>query len=201
MSPMGTWSAGSIDALRPHRRPATGEGETAQERLIGPLRHVYGISDKILTMTLSGLLLGASDGHPSWFAIGKDMIAIDTLVHNFLHRSGILENCGAQHGYGVGCYAKGGCADIIHAIAAQIDARAFNANFPSIFPRFVQHAIWRWSMAILSSTDLHDLIACHQAYRQRGNNWPTAVVDARTHRNSMIAEQLDPSMLDVVRFC
>jgi hypothetical protein len=110
--------------------PATNGGETAQERLIGPLRTVYGISDKILTMTLSGLLLGASDGHPSWFAVGKDMIPIDSLVHNFLHRSGILENCGAQHGYGVGCYAKGGCADIIHAIAAQIDARAFNANYP-----------------------------------------------------------------------
>ena len=121
--------------------------ESAQERLIGPLRHVYGVSDKILTMTLSGLLLGASDGHPSWFAVGKDMIAIDTLVHNFLHRSGILDDCGAQHGYGAGCYAKGGCADIVHAIAAQIDASAFNANYPKVFPRFIQHGIWRFCAA------------------------------------------------------
>ena len=50
-----------------------------QERLIGPLRNVYGVSDKILTMTLSGLLLGASDGRPHWFETGKGMIAIDTL--------------------------------------------------------------------------------------------------------------------------
>ena len=48
-----------------------------QERLIGPLRNIYGVSDKILTMTLSGLLLGASDGRPHWFETGKGMIAID----------------------------------------------------------------------------------------------------------------------------
>jgi hypothetical protein len=150
--------------------PTTNEGETAQERLIGPLRHVYGISDKILTMTLSGLLLGASDGHPTWFAVGKDMIAIDTLVHNFLHRSGILDDCGAQHGYGVGCYAKGGCADIIHAIAAQIDARAFNANYPAVFPRFVQHAIWRYCAAdglnVCNGNRIDDLKACENGYCQ-----------------------------------
>jgi hypothetical protein len=40
-----------------------------QERLIGPLRNVYGVSDKILTMTLSGLLLGASDGRPRRYAL------------------------------------------------------------------------------------------------------------------------------------
>ncbi len=77
-----------------------------QERLIGPLRNVYGVSDKILTMTLSGLLLGASNDGPNWFETGKGMIAIDTLVHNFLHRTGILEDCGTPHGYGAGCYVR-----------------------------------------------------------------------------------------------
>jgi hypothetical protein len=121
--------------------------EDRRERLIGPLRNIYGVSDKILTMTLSGLLLGAADGRPLWFETGKGMIAIDTLVHNFLHRSGILEDCGASHGYGVGCYAHGGCADIIRAIASRIDASAFNRQFPKVFPRFVQHAIWRFCAA------------------------------------------------------
>jgi hypothetical protein len=65
-----------------------------QEQLIGPLRNVYGVSDKILTMTLSGLLLGLDD-RPNWFETGKGMIAIDTLVHNFLYRTGILNDCGA----------------------------------------------------------------------------------------------------------
>jgi hypothetical protein len=55
----------------------TEEWDTAQERLIEPLRHIYGVSDKILTMTLSGMLLGASEGRPEWFEAGKNMIAID----------------------------------------------------------------------------------------------------------------------------
>jgi hypothetical protein len=46
--------------------------------------------------------------------------------------------------YGAGCYRPGGCADIIAVVADQVDARAFNPAFPAIFPRFVQHAIWRY---------------------------------------------------------
>jgi hypothetical protein len=72
------------------------------------------------------------------------MIAVDTLVHNFLHRTGILRDCHAEHQYGPRCYAPGGCADIIEGIAAKIDARRFNPAFPANFPRFVQHAIWRF---------------------------------------------------------
>ena len=119
----------------------------AQELLIGPLRNVYGVSDKVLTMALSGLLLSASNGRPRWFETGADMIAIDTLVHNFLHRTGILIDCNALHSYGVGCYAAGGCANIVRAVSARIDARDFNPRFPEIFPRFVQHAIWRYCAA------------------------------------------------------
>jgi hypothetical protein len=96
-----------------------------QERLIGPLRNIYGVSDKILTMTFSGLLLGASDDRPHWFETGKGMVAIDTLVHAFLHRTGILEDCATPHAYGVACYAPGGCAEIIRSVASQIDASAF----------------------------------------------------------------------------
>jgi hypothetical protein len=36
------------------------------------------------------------------------MIAIDTLVHNFLHRTGILHRFGADHAYGSACYRRGG---------------------------------------------------------------------------------------------
>jgi hypothetical protein len=148
--------------------PDISGGETAQERLIGPLRHVYGVSDKILTMTLSGLLLGASDGHPAWFAVGKDMIAVDTLVHNFLHRTGILGDCGLRHGYGVGCYAAGGCADIIQAIASRIDAREFNRRNPAVFPRFVQHALWRYCAAdgldICNGNRIDDQKPCEYRY-------------------------------------
>jgi hypothetical protein len=138
--------------------------QAPQESLIGPLRYVYGVSDKILTMTLSGLLLGAASGRPAWFEAGKTMIAIDSLVHAFLHRTGILDDCDANHGYGVSCYSQGGCADIIRAVAQQIDASAFSAQYPAVFPRFIQHAIWRYCAAdgldICNGNRIDDRTAC-----------------------------------------
>ena len=79
-----------------------------------------------------------------WLQVGVHLIAVDTLVHNFLHRTGILARFKAAHPYGPGCYCPGGCADIVRLVASQIDARAFNPTFPAIFPRFVQLAIWRY---------------------------------------------------------
>jgi hypothetical protein len=112
--------------------------------LIEPLRNVYGVSDKVLAMALSGILIGAADVRPKWLQVGVHLIAVDTLVHNFLHRTGILRRFEASHPYGTGCYRAGGCAEIIARAAQQIDARAFNPTFPAIFPRFVQLAIWRY---------------------------------------------------------
>jgi hypothetical protein len=112
--------------------------------LIEPLREVYGLSDKVLIMALSCILLGAPKKMSLWIEVGGSMIAIDTLVHNFLHRTGILHRFDAKHAYGLACYRPGGCADIIQAVAEHIDARQFNASFPKVFPRFVQHAIWQY---------------------------------------------------------
>lgn len=139
-----------------------------QEALIGPLRNVYGISDKVLTMALSGLLIGARGRRPVWFEIGKAMIAIDTLVHNFLHRTGILQSCGTPHSYGAACYASGGCAEVIRTVASRIDARTFNPRFPPAFPRFVQHAIWRLCAAdglnLCNGQRIDDRKACQITY-------------------------------------
>ena len=118
-----------------------------QEALIGPLRGVFGVSDKVLTMALSSLLIGVRNHRPVWFETGKVMIAIDTLVHNFLHRTGILESCGVSHRYGPACYSRGGCAEIIRGAADRIDASSFNPIFTRIFPRFIQHAIWSYCAA------------------------------------------------------
>lgn len=139
-----------------------------QEALIGPLRNVYGVSDKVLTMALSSLLIGARGRRPVWFETGKAMMAIDTLVHNFLHRTGILEGCGVPHGYGAACYARGGCAEIIRGVATRIDARSFNPRFPGKFPRFVQHAIWRFCAAdglnLCNGNRIDDRKACQITY-------------------------------------
>jgi hypothetical protein len=141
---------------------------SAQESLIGPLRNVFGVSDKVLTMTLSTLLLGASQNRPAWLEAGKDMIAIDTLVHNFLHRTGVLEECNAEHPYGTRCYAAGSCADIVRAVALQIDASRFNRTFPRVFPRLVQVALWNFcsidGLDICNGNRIDDRNSCQNNY-------------------------------------
>ena len=112
--------------------------------MLEPLGNIYGVSNKVLAMALSELLLAGDAKRPLWIEAGTVMIAIDTLVHNFLHRTGILRGFGADHPYGARCYAPDGCAAILERIAGQIDARRFNPAFPANFPRFVQHAIWRF---------------------------------------------------------
>jgi len=115
-----------------------------REAIIGPLRNVYGVADKVLAVALADLLLSAGQQRPVWREVGATLVAVDTLVHNFLHRTGILRRLRAEHAYGERCYRAGGCADILTLLAADIDARQFNPTFPKAFPRFVQHAIWRY---------------------------------------------------------
>lgn len=119
----------------------------SSEALVAPLRNIFGVSDKVLAMALSDLLLAAPASKKGWQDVGVSLVAIDTLVHNFLHRTGILNSLGRQHAYGAGCYRDGGCAEIIRQISGQVDAKRFNAAYPAYFPRFVQHAIWRFCSA------------------------------------------------------
>ena len=59
-------------------------GYTAlREAIIGPLRNVYGVGDKVLAMALSSLLLSAGPQRPLWRQVGLTLVAVDTLVHNF----------------------------------------------------------------------------------------------------------------------
>jgi hypothetical protein len=137
---------GWIDQQLHAANSPAGPGRVARMRdvVIAPLREIHGVSDKVLTMALSSLLLGAPKRMWLWHEVGASMVAIDTLVHNFLHRTGILHWLGGAHAYGSACYRPGGCAEIIETVADRIDARAFNPDFPMVFPRFVQHAIWRY---------------------------------------------------------
>jgi hypothetical protein len=115
-----------------------------RDALIEPLSHVHGVSNKVLSMALANLLLAGDPQRILWTEAGGVMIAVDTLVHNFLHRTGILRRLGAEHLYGPTCYAADSCGEILERIAATIDARRFNPAFPANFPRFVQHAVWRF---------------------------------------------------------
>jgi hypothetical protein len=144
-----------------------------RDALITPLREIYGVSDKVLTMALSSILLGAPKKLRLWHEVGASMIAIDTLVHNFLHRTGILRRFSGDHGYGSACYRRGGCADIIQAVAERIDASAFNPAFPAVFPRFVQHAIWRYcarsGLDVCNGNRIDDRKSCDNVYCQIHN--------------------------------
>jgi len=145
-----------------------------REAIVGPLREVYGVSDKVLTMTLSCILLAAPKRRHLWHEVGASMIAIDTLVHNFLVRTGTLARFNANHAYGAACYQAGGCADIIDVVAQRIDARQFNSGFPQPFPRFVQHAIWRYcaqsGLDVCNGNRLDDRKSCNNAYCQVRSN-------------------------------
>jgi hypothetical protein len=135
--------------------------------LIDPLREIYGVSDKVLTMALSQVLLGAPRSRRLWREVGGSMIAVDTLVHNFLHRAGILQRFDARHGYGPACYRPGGCAEIIETVADEIDASQFDRRFPRMFPRFVQYAIWRYcsqqGLDICNGNQIDDRKSCENA--------------------------------------
>ncbi len=138
------------------------------EALIGPMRNIFGVADKVLTMTLSNMLLAASADRPLWHQVGADMITVDTLVHNFLHRTGIARRFDAEHAYGALCYRPNRCAAIIRAVATRIDARQFNRSFPASFPRFVQHAIWRYcaqdGLNICNGNRVNDRRRCQNSY-------------------------------------
>jgi hypothetical protein len=58
----------------------------SRQALLSPLRNVYGVSDKVLAMALATLLIGAAADRPGWLEVGAGMVAIDSLVHAFLHR-------------------------------------------------------------------------------------------------------------------
>jgi hypothetical protein len=116
--------------------------EDQRELLLGDFSMVYGISEKLLSMMLSMLLMAGDPKRAAWVRLGQNMVAIDSLVHNFLHRTGILAIYGLEHRYGSRCYPRKGCAGIVQDLAERIDARQFNRSFPETFPRFVQYAIW-----------------------------------------------------------
>jgi hypothetical protein len=147
-----------------------GWSDVARDELIGALRGVYGISDKVVSMALTSLLLAAPRAKARWHEVGARFIVVDTLVHNFLHRTGILRGFKADHAFGAACYRANGCAGLIAQVAERIDAQAFNAAFPAVFPRFVQFALWRFCSAggldICNGNRIDDGARCNNIYCQ-----------------------------------
>lgn len=142
--------------------------DVGAEPMIEKLRGIYGVSYKVLSLALAELLLGGRPDDPLWRAAGARLIVVDTLVHNWLHRAGLLDAFGARHAYGRKCYAPNGCADIIRQAADRIDARRYGRDNPTVFPRLVQSAIWRFCAAeafnICNGNRIDDRAACDGAH-------------------------------------
>ena len=89
---------------------------------------------------------------------------VRSYVGNFLQR------LGAAHPYGPACYEPDGCEAVVRRVSATIDARQFNRAFPPTFPRFVQHAIWRYYAAnvfdVCNGNRIDDWNRCANTYCQ-----------------------------------
>lgn len=136
--------------------------------LVAPLTHIVGTGPKVWSMILAELLLGADPGRERWTTTGASFVAVDSLVHSFLHRTGILQRLDAGHPYGPGCYAPDGCADVIAALAERQDAREFSAMYPACFPRWLQFSIWWFcaadGWATCTATKIDDTVGCEQRF-------------------------------------
>ena len=141
-------------------------GPLLRAAVLHPLCEIHGIGPKLWAMILADLLLGADSNRERWVTAGTWMIAIDSLVHNFLHRTGTLTRFGAEHPLGPGCTAPGGCRDLIEGLARRIDARTYNPDFPATFPRFVQAALWSFcaegGWGICNGNRIDDSLGCYQ---------------------------------------
>lgn len=142
------------------------KSEPIGESLIAPMRSIHGLSDKVLSMALATLLIGRSRKGSRWFNAGCRMIVVDSLVHNFLHRTGILKRLRVDHLYGVQCFRQNRCAGLLLQLSARIDARNYNETYPSFFPRFVQNAIWRYC----AQSELNECNGLRINDRHRCNN-------------------------------
>jgi hypothetical protein len=113
------------------------------QSFIGKITAIANVGPKLAHMALAWLFLTT---YPGWDyrRVGHHMIAVDSLVHTFLHRTGILANYGADHLYGPRCHADTGCLGVIEDLARRIDCREFNPTLPANFPRFIQYHIWAY---------------------------------------------------------
>jgi len=132
--------------VREHFGEGQQTGKAMDELLqsfIGKVTAIANVGPKLAHMALSGLFLTRSPGW-DYRPVGLHMIAIDSLVHNFLHRTGILADYQLDHAYGPRCHGQTGCLGVIEDLASHIDCREFNPTLPAHFPRLIQYHIWAY---------------------------------------------------------
>jgi hypothetical protein len=104
-----------------------------RKALVRELLKIFGIARKIIYMTFADFLMASDLDRPRWRETGSSMIAVDTLVHNLLHRTGIHFRYQLGHAFGSTCYGPNGCERVLDEVARTIDARQFNSSFHRTF--------------------------------------------------------------------
>jgi hypothetical protein len=134
--------------------------------LLSPLSRIHGVGLKIIGISFSDILMAAQGDRPRWSEVGSSLVAVDSLIHNLFHRTGILRRWNAEHAYGPSCYGKRGCALVIDRLAREIDARNYAPEFPCYFPRFIEHCLWAFSagsqLGICNGNAIDDTRRCRQ---------------------------------------
>jgi hypothetical protein len=98
------------------------------------------VGPKLVDMVFSHIFFTQAPGW-DYQAIGVRMVAIDTLVHNFLAKTGTWDYYGKPHNYGPKCHSQDGC---VGEIARDLDCRKYHSSYPAYFPRLIQVYIWAY---------------------------------------------------------
>ena len=156
--------------LHDARQPEPDRLARMRAALLDPLREVYGVSDKVLTMTLSCVLLAAPRR--------LDRLARSRRQHD-RHRHPGAQLSAPHRDPGTGSVptiptapaATGrAAAPTLLARSPSRSTPAVQSGVPATFPRFVQHAIWRYcaqlGLDVCNGNRIDDRQSCDNVYCQ-----------------------------------
>lgn len=146
------------------RIPDIGFEAAGRQALMKAFKPIFGIGPKLIAMSLSSILIAGGRHRPHWARVGRSIVVIDSLIHNFMHRTGMIEVLGKPHAFGPTCYVPGQCETILRSIAQRIDLKQIDVRLPSRHARLVQMAVWRFcgqgALAICNGINIDDRKPC-----------------------------------------
>ena len=121
------------------------------------------------------------------------MIVVDRLVHNLLARTGILARLGASHAYGPAATVTTAARIFCGVFRRRSTRGSSMPNFPANFPRYIQHALWRYCAAdelnVCNGNNIDDRKSCeillvyYLQYLRQNRLEITVIIEEFTHYN------------------
>ena len=125
-----------------------GEISNRLQGFIEKVTTIANVGPKLAYMALSGLFLTRYHGW-DYRRVGLHMIAVDSLVHNFLHRTGIPGFYQLDHAYEPRCHTEKGCLGVIQDLAV---FRRF--DFKVRFDYLKQEQTWLLFKAVVDNMEV-----------------------------------------------